>query len=392
MNTPIESKNLLGQDPIQADGETLDIDKLRLDLTSSLWSFMQSLKRSGSWSFVNCATGQTSAGKQVTLGFSCFALKMYYMLGWWDKLSLVEKDDWIQHLNSFQSNNKMPKTKLLVQNSFFDIKLCEYLTQTIPIYQRWWTQWVKPLELTPMDRVVIAETKQAIATLAQVGKQSNQAYEGYPKTTADLEVYLNRLDWTKPWGAGGQASALAVFYQTEAPRVLGIESALELREYLRTFFESLADPDTGGYFKGSRPAFGQLINGAMKVLTGLDWLNAKIIYPALLIDSALSEFPESEGCHVVDWIYVIYRSRLQIRHREPEIQQRLRQMLPLILRHANKDGGFSSRIGRSKSLYYGVKVSKGYCESDIHGTVLLTWALAMIFEMLGHPTWNVIRP
>ena len=50
----------------------------------------------------------------------------------------------------------------------------------------------------------------------------------------------------------------------------------------------------------------------------------------------------------------------------------------MIAAHHNTDGGFSYNVGRAQKWYYGVPISKGLKESDIHGTVLLVWALAMI--------------
>ena len=45
-------------------------------------------------------------------------------------------------------------------------------------------------------------------------------------------------------------------------------------------------------------------------------------------------------------------------------------------------------------LYYGVTISQGLNESDIHGTVLLTWALSMIFKLTENQEydWNVLKP
>jgi len=70
------------------------------------------------------------------------------------------------------------------------------------------------------------------------------------------------------------------------------------------------------------------------------------------------------------------------------------KVLEMIKQHHNSDGGFSYFIGRSQSYYYTVPISKGRAESDIHGTILLTWALAMIIHILEIDTvdWRVIKP
>ena len=57
-------------------------------------------------------------------------------------------------------------------------------------------------------------------------------------------------------------------------------------------------------------------------------------------------------------------------------------------------GGFSYYLNKSQTHYYGIKITDGIKEPDIHGTTLLVWSLSMIFEVLGdpYPKWNIIKP
>ncbi len=385
--------NALNVDGLEG-AQNMNSSQLSRDLEVDLKKFMQSLRREKSIGrFLPCARGYTEAGQKISLGFSCFALKIYYMLGWWDELESGDKKTWIQYLKSYQHLNQKSNTNPRMQNGIYDQALTKYLKLSTPWFQRWWLRLTKPKQLTPVERVVIAETKQTIATLVQVGESSDVAYAGYPQTTEELEIYLNHLDWTKPWGAGGQASALAVFYATEAPRAISEKKAAELRQCLANFFTSLANPKCGGYFKGERPAFGQLINGAMKVLTGLDWLDASIHYPKKLIDSCLKQSPDPSGCNLVDWIYVVYRCGLVTDYRQDEIRQACRQVVKMIQLHHCSDGGFSYRVGKSRPNYYGIRVTQKLAEGDIHATCLLTWALAMLDYILSlNLGWKVIKP
>jgi hypothetical protein len=54
----------------------------------------------------------------------------------------------------------------------------------------------------------------------------------------------------------------------------------------------------------------------------------------------------------------------------------------MIRLHHNPDGGFSYWIGKSQTVYYGVPITSGMPVSDIHGTLLLTWALAMVLRLI----------
>jgi len=343
--------------------------------------------------FFPCVEGATEVGKQVALGFSCFAVKIYYTLGLWEKLHPRRREAWIAFLKSFQVDGN-PTDDRVTHNAFIDPPEIRYLAAHVPWHQRIINRIFFPKRLTPVQRVIIAETKQAIATLAEVGESAKRPYRGFPVTPAGVRDHLRRLNWTRPWGAGGQASALVVFLKTQAPRFLGQAEVQGLLDVSAQFFESLADEQTGAYFRGGAPGHGQLINGAMKVLTALDWLEVPIHYPDTLIDTCLERLPSSDGCHLVDAVYVLYRCLQQTQYKRAKIQAYCAQVLDMIKQHYNPDGGFSYGIGRSQTGYYGVPISRGLAESDIHGTCLLAWAVAMILETLDNNPdgWRVIKP
>lgn len=343
--------------------------------------------------FFPCVEGTTELGKQVALGFSCFAAKIYYTLGLWEELDSRERDDWIAFLKSFQVDGN-PTDDRVTHNAFIDPPETRYLAAHVPWQRRLIQRMFLPKRLTPVQRVIIAETKQAIATLVQVGESADRPYRGFPVTPAGVRNHLLRLNWTRPWGAGGQASALVAFLKTQAPRFLEHAEFQGLLNICTQFFESIADVQTGAYFRGDVPKQGQLINGAMKVLTSLNWLEVPVHYPERLIDTCLECLPSSDGCHLVDAVYVLYRCLQQTQYRRAEVQTYCAQVLDMIKQHYNPDGGFSYNIGSSQTHYYGVPISRGLVESDIHGTCLLTWAVAMILEILdNNPAgWRVIKP
>ena len=67
----------------------------------------------------------------------------------------------------------------------------------------------------------------------------------------------------------------------------------------------------------------------------------------------------------------------------------------LISNHFFPDtGGFSYDINKSQKLYYGVKITNQKNVADLHGTLLLTWALSMIFNLSERSdnTWNILKP
>jgi hypothetical protein len=344
--------------------------------------------------FLPCLQGVRKRAKKISLGFSCFALKLYYMLGLWDALDSQTQNTWIAFLKSFQSSGKFWQNRIL-RNAFIDPPVIEYLQKRLPWCQRLTQNFFFSRAPAHPQKIIIAETKQTLATLMQVGESADRAYLGFPLKIRGVRHYmLHTTSWTRPWGAGGYTSALAVFLKSEAPKVLAPNDAQELLATCSQIFGSLAHKETGAYFTGPPPEYGQLINGAMKVLTALDWLEVPIHYPEQLIDTCLTQFPTSDGCHVVDAVYVLYRCLQQTQHRKAEIQQYCLKVLEMIKQHHNPDGGFSYFIGQSQTSYYSVPISKGRAESDIHGTILLTWALAMIVHILEIEVvdWRVIKP
>jgi hypothetical protein len=70
------------------------------------------------------------------------------------------------------------------------------------------------------------------------------------------------------------------------------------------------------------------------------------------------------------------------------------QVQELIRAHANDDGGFSFYVRKAQTAYYGAPVSRGLDESDVQGTCLLVWALAMIWRLIEpeRARWKLVRP
>lgn len=335
-----------------------------------------------------CLNGLTKAGEKAALGFSCFALRIFYITGLWDKLSSERKEAWIKFLQSFQSLNSSYK------GAFIDLPILENCNP--------WKQKIKQIllgvkghqNLSPQKAVINAETKQAIATLVQVGSQALYPFQDFPQQPDDIRKYLKGLNWSQPWSAGGQASALATFIKKESPKFLSPADVNQLLKEAVNFFTQSVDKETGTWFSGAKPEHYQLINGAMKVLTALDWLECEIPYPEKLIDTCLSSLPSPEGCHIVDYVYVLYRCTQITNHRCQEVSNYLRNILGMISHHYQSDGAFSYHKTHNQTHYYGAKIARPLRQSDLQATFLLCFAIAMISYVLeiDNLQWKVIKP
>ena len=185
---------------------------------------------------------------------------------------------------------------------------------------------------------------------------------------------MNSYNWSKPWDAGAQFSSLSLYNET---------LKLDINNRLNKFIESKLDQDTGSYFEGNPGSSRQIINGAMKVISGLDWLNQDVHLPTNLIDFCLNNKPEFEGCDLVDYIYVLYKCSSQTNYRKNEIISLFKEVLDYLkLLYHEDEKGFSYFINKSQTHYYGINISKGKNQADIHGTILSVWAIVMILNLL----------
>jgi len=334
--------------------------------------------------YLPCARGATPIGRQIGLGYSCFALKLQHMLGGWSRLPESERTAWVESIQRYQVGGER-------QGAFVDLPQIEFLN-----HGTWrdalWKFFGRGRPKDFSQSIILAETKQAIATLAEVGAEPRVPFRDFPMTPEGVRGFFESKDWSRPWGAGGQSAGLVVFLKTQAPALLAERDVEELLTICREFYAELADPETGAYFRGRRPAQGELINGAMKVLMALEWLDVKPHYADRLIQTCLAHPPSPDGCHLVDAVYVLHQSASG--EPSPKVRAYLHHVIEMIRRHGHDDGGFSFYTRRAQHNYYGVPISRGLDESDIHGTCLLVWALAMIWKLLAPETaaWKTIRP
>ena len=88
-------------------------------LEDSVSSYLNNLNI-GNYEYNPAMQNLTSDGEKLRLGFSCFSLKIFYILGIWQKLDDTDKKNWINYINSFQTiNDKFP------ENSYIDDILFE---------------------------------------------------------------------------------------------------------------------------------------------------------------------------------------------------------------------------------------------------------------------------
>ncbi len=365
------------------------------NLEVNLNSFIDNLKKDKKYTYFPVLKNKTKFGYSGELGFTCFVLKIFYITNRWENLSNLERKEWISFINSFQSDDSG-----FPINSYIDLNYLEEFNNPVFTvrFKNILKVILKKLKLSKrltreeyLHTSIKAESKQAISTIYQVGYRNDKRYTDFPTSRTQIHQYLESLNWTKPWDAGAQFSSLCLFTQTQLEDGNLKEEA---KKELVSYINNLADDSTGSYFKGSVNSQKEIINGAMKVISGLDWIDEEIKYPEKLIDYCLKTKPDEDGCDLVDITYVLHMCLKQSNYKQEEVKNYYSTILDIIKNHSYHNGGFSYFGRKSQTHYYGVEISTGENEPDLHGTVLLVWAISMISQHISLPTshWRVLKP
>tara|TARA_B100001996_G_scaffold133739_1_gene101784 strand:+ start:8078 stop:9187 length:1110 start_codon:yes stop_codon:yes gene_type:complete len=338
--------------------------------------FVQSLEYD-KYFFKPVLEGITDAGSELKLGFSCYGLKFYYMNGLWENLDKPTQLIWVDEINKFQAtHHKFPK------NSFIDPNYLYYLNKfnlndSIKYSAK---QILSLMKIKKYDsksnfqlKSINAETKQAISTLFQINHKNEKLVK--PEfDESNLIKYLHSLDWSRPWASGAQFSSMCVYSATQETYNVNI---------LSEFSNNLVNKDSGFYYKEEPSDKRELFNGAMKIISGLDWIGNEIHYPKKIIDYCLKNKPIFEGCDIVDFIYILNKCSTAINYKRNQVVKLLQELSgEMDILFNEKLGGYSYFKDKSQTHYYGVNISKGKNTPDLHATLLCNWANIMILETM----------
>ena len=300
------------------------------------------------------------------LGNTVFAVKIYCTLNLLEDLPEKEKREMTDFIKSFRQKD----------GSIYD-PLVEKLT--------FWKDKFSSLKNSDFNnffhkQTIRAETRQAISALNLLGEKTDIFYNNFPKTEKEIERYLSKLNWRKPWGAGSHFSHLAFFLKNS-----NLKNKEKLVDFAINWVNKVQSPETGFWHKGN-PNLQQKINGAMKVITALkvaDRMNFQ--YPEKLIDLCLSAKNDKHACDNFNIIYVLnYANELaRFQYRYQEIKNFAFKRLGIYKNYYYPEiGGFSFLPGRANIYYYGAKITKGLNEPDVHGTSMFLWGISLIAKIL----------
>lgn len=363
--------------------------KLFQDIPQESLKFVENLKEND-LTFKPTLKDTTNIGKKINMGYMCYVLKIYKMTNTWESFDKKMQDKWISKLSSYQSSLDAE-----YENYFVDPELFKYFNNIFTIYNG--KSFIKSTANIFLNKsyesknnfifkTLNADNKQTISTLGEIGHTIDTSPLISFNNHKNLSGYLDSYDWSKPWDAGAQFSSISLY-----DKIFG----LDLRDELLSFIEKKLNIETGSYFEGKPSSNRQIINGAMKVITGLDWIEEEIHLPENLIDFCLKNKPEFEGCDLVDFIYVLYKCSSQSDYKKHEVVAIFKELLDYLqILYHHEEKGFSYFVEKSQTHYYGIKISKGSNTPDLHGTILSIWAIVMILETLEENIneYKLIKP
>ncbi len=75
---------------------------------------------------------------------------------------------------------------------------------------------LKELDKNRIDHKFVrrAETRQAISALKLFNLNPKYIFKNFPKNTEEIKIFIDKLNWKIPWGAGAHFSALMFLLAT----------------------------------------------------------------------------------------------------------------------------------------------------------------------------------
>jgi len=300
------------------------------------------------------------------LGNTVFAVKIYYILGILQDLPEQERQNLVNFIKSFQQKHGYYCDPLVKKKAFLGEKKSA----------------LKSLDFNNLfhQQTMRAETRQAISSLNLLGQKVDSSSLDFPKTEREINDYLENLDWEKPWGAGSHFSHLVFFLKNS-----DLKNTNNLINSAISWVNKIQNSKDGSWHKGD-PTLQHKVNGAMKVITAYKVAGkVEFKYPEKLIDLCLVAKNDLHACDNFNITYVLhYANKIaQNSYRHKEIKEFAQGRLRIYNNYYfPKIGGFSFLLNKANIFYYGARITRGFEEPDIHGTVMFLWGISIISQIL----------
>ena len=292
-------------------------------------------------------------GKQPLLISSVFAIKMHKLL------RLRPSPELLAHVKSFQEKSGV----------FFE----DYLLRPQPLADS--LELIvsrKPFSQQRSDSIR-AQNRQAVSALLEVNESVNVQDPILKSTLGELRQLVATMNWSNPWHSASHVSHMVFFLANSGMPARQSDAPIILEEAHRYF-----SPEKAASSDSWDPRM--KVNGLMKLVTAYQWLSTEISESTAraVVDMCLEIAENRHACDQFNLLLVLrYFSDRSPGYRTAEIAEFAQiHKAGLASNYWPKFGGFSFYSGKSQFAVYGKKISHGYPEPDLHGTLMLTWALS----------------
>ena len=294
-----------------------------------------------------------------------FAAKIAYQTGLWSTWSQKKKDACIAFMLSFQDEDGWVR----------DPWILDYYDKHPEVYPC-------------LQETIRAETRQLLSLLITLGAKPLYAPPLEYDSPENLIAFIRSFDWSNPWAAASHWSHQAFLIATSKAAGKDVTS---LEAALFSVLDEYYHPECGLWFDSSQmpPVSNILINGAMKVFTGLQWLPANPMNHEPLVRFCLKTMRMDDSCSLLNQIYVLQEATT-VHNEKTALTTEARNAAMRLARQTMryyrwKEGAFSFYPSRAQHCYYaGIPTSKGLKTADLHGSAMQTWALALAMQFLGY--------
>ncbi|MDH3974327.1 MAG: hypothetical protein OEV42_08610 [Deltaproteobacteria bacterium] len=349
----------------------IDIEKTRKDVATWLEKMAAGFDP-GRFSFCSSGGIVPTDGPLAQMP-TCFAMKIAWQMGLWEEWNKEKQGACIDFIKSFQRTDGYFDDPWLKANAKNNLK--DYAR--VLLGRAHW----KALTNRSQGRRR-AETRQSASTLLMVGEKPDYPLPTELKDADNAVHYVKGLDWKYPWAAASHFShQLFLLSVNEIFFGYPVETIIDaLVDTLSNYY----DPDTGTWYD-SNPPDAMKINGAMKVYSGLQWLSFPYPEASVLMDFALKQPFIKDGCGFLNRLFVVYNANKAVPegYRKESVHKLAHQALEIAANFRSEGGAFSFFEGKSQINYYGAVVSRGDNVSDLHGTAMFVWAIALALKILG---------
>jgi len=347
----------------------MDISQLVADIKLKLPAFLQKMNGNVPGSYRYSFSGDLFPSDfKFGLGNTVFALRTKFIL---NMIEIEDSTDAASYIKSFQSFDGYIFDKTVLKRSAFRRWYIALRTQDP-------NNWFN-------EQTMRAETRQSFETLGYIGIKPDHPFQKIPSTPEQIKKYIHSLNWKNPWGASSHISHLLFFLKYNQNHFINFAVENNLIKFIIKEVCKYQQSEDGSWYKPcvSLPP-SEKVNSAMKMMIAFSAAGGyEFNYPERLIDLCLNTINEGHACNHFNIVCVLYYASKLTNHRKTEMIDYVIKRIKLYQEHYwEEHGAFSFLKGRANLNYYNAKISKGYAEPDIHGTVMFINGIALISEIL----------